>query len=131
MELLGFDQTEVAVMALAVRYHHQKYPRRNSPQLAELSKQQRKVVWQFCVLLGIAESLDRSHVRIVQQAPFEADGDEDVVLGITAERDCQLELWELKYHRKAFRRAFKRRIGFEVSSPESVEALHSNTHNRE
>ncbi len=125
-ELLGFAQTEVAVMALVVRYHHKKFPRSDSPQLAELSEQQRKVVWQLCVLLRIAESLDRSHVRVVQQARFEADGDEDVLLGITAERDCQLELWELRYHRKAFRRAFKKRIGFEVNSPKTAEALHSN-----
>jgi len=113
-ELLGFDQTEVAVIAATAYYHHKSYPRAKHPQFAELDKAHRKIVRVLCVLLRLAESLERSHAGVVTEARLTVSGKKQSVLMVTAEADCQMELWEVQDHAKAFQRSFNRRLEVSV-----------------
>ena len=115
-ELLGFDQTEIAIIAATAYFHRKAFPRKKHVQFAELDARAQEVVSMLCVLLRIAESLDRSHAGTVNRVRLRADGKRNVVLEICAEQDCQLELWGLGNHREAFRKAFGKRLSIGACS---------------
>ena len=107
-ELLGFDQTEIQVMAATAFYHRKKLPRRKHPQFAELDEASRRKVRVLCLLLRLAESLDRSHSGVVRSARFREAGKRRVELELYASGECQLELWGLGGHQEDFREVFRK-----------------------
>lgn len=115
-DLLGFDQTEVAILATAGLYHRKALPRKKKhPQFAALDKRAQKIVRLFALLLRISESLDRSHSGVVCHAWFRSVKDHSrkakaVVLEVQAERECQLELWGVQEHRTAVEKVFGRKL---------------------
>ena len=120
-ELLGFNETEIAVMAVTVLYHHKSYPRRKHPQFAELDKRHRRVTRILCVLLRLAESLDRTHGQVVKQVEFGPINDKACLLDVRADVDCQLEIGEVQNHTLSFNKTFKKRLCFSVNGIEIEE----------
>jgi exopolyphosphatase/guanosine-5'-triphosphate,3'-diphosphate pyrophosphatase len=125
-ELLGFDETEIAVMAVTALYHHKSYPRRKHPQFDELDKQRRGVVRILCVLLRMAESLDRTHSQVVKKVELRPVDDKTCLLEIRADGDCQLEIGEVQNHVWSFKKSFKRQLivsvnGVEIEEPTSTD----------
>ena len=113
-DLLGFDQTEIAIIATTALFHHKAFPRLKHAEFAELDKRSRQIVRALCVFLRIAESLDRSHLQAFSHAAFRPVDRKNVVLELTAARDCHLELWEVRTHEKAFEKVFGRRLRVRV-----------------
>jgi exopolyphosphatase/guanosine-5'-triphosphate,3'-diphosphate pyrophosphatase len=102
-DLLGFDQTEIAIMANAGLFHRKSMPRKKkNPSFGTLDKRSQRLVQLLTILLRIAESLDRSHTGAVQHAQFRQGEDRQIILDICASRDCPLELWGVLTHRDAF-----------------------------
>ena len=112
--LLGFDETEIAIIAATALFHRKALPQREHPEFANLERQTQKVVRILSLLLRLAESLDRSHARNVRTAHFQVKGDSRVVLVIQAEANCQIEVWALKKHIAAFHKVLGRRLELEV-----------------
>ena len=112
--LLGFDETEIAIIAATALFHRKALPQREHSEFANLERQAQKVVRILSLLLRLAESLDRSHARNVRTARFQDKGDSRVVLFIQAEVNCQIELWALKKHTAAFYKVLGRRLELEV-----------------
>lgn len=123
-DLLGFDQREIAILASIGFFHRKKFPKKKHPQYANLDRRDRKVVRRLAILLRIAESLDRSHTGVVDQARFETGENKKVCLVLEASRSCQLELWGVQNQRRVFRRAFKRELEILplISEPQTGEA---------
>lgn len=113
-DLLGFDQTEIALIATIALFHHKSFPRARHPEYAELDKRSREIVRILCTFLRIAESLDRSHLGAVGRVGLRAGDKKTAVLELTPARDCHLELWELRNHEKAFEKVFGRRLVVKV-----------------
>jgi exopolyphosphatase/guanosine-5'-triphosphate,3'-diphosphate pyrophosphatase len=113
-DLLGFDQTEIAIIATVALFHHKAFPRLKHPEFAELDKRSREIVRVLCTLLRIAESLDRSHLQAVSQARLRIGDRKSAVLEITPARDCHLELWEVRTHERAFEKVFGRKLAVRV-----------------
>ena len=113
-DLLGFDQTEIALIATLALFHHKAFPRLKHREYAELDKRSREIVRVLCVFLRIAESLDRSHLQVLQHALLRGHDRKAVVLEITPARDCHLELWEVRSHEKAFEKVFGRKLAIRV-----------------
>ena len=109
-DLVGFDQMEIAVIAALARYHRKGRPRADHPEFAELDSRGRAVVYQLSVLLRLAERLERSHHGVVQRAGLSRVDRNAVRLEIEAEGDCSLELMAIEKDRKAFAKAFHRRL---------------------
>jgi len=106
-ELLGFDDTEIEIIAVTALFHKKTYPRKTDPQYAALDKANQKIARDLCVLLRIAESLDRSHRGVVEGVGLVADGAKGALtLELTSSGDCHLELWAVAVHMKAFARSF-------------------------
>ena len=109
-DLLGFDQREIDIIALTALYHRKKYPKKKHTHFKALDADAQDIVRTLCVFLSIAESLDRSHMRLVHQAFFKALDDGHVALHLDCEGECMLEIWGVEYHEKAFHRTFKKKL---------------------
>ena len=112
--LLGFDETEIAIIAATALFHRKALPQRGHPEFADLERQPQKVVRILSLLLRLAESLDRSHAGNVRKAHFQLKGASRVLLVVQAEVDCQIELWALKKHAAAFHKVLGHRLELEV-----------------
>jgi len=129
-DLLGFDQREIDIIALTALYHRKKYPKKKHREFNALDEEAQEIVRTLCVFLSIAESLDRSHMRLVRQARFAPKSDRAVLLQLDCEGECMLEIWGVEYHEKAFRRTFKKKLVVEPiahaeAEPAPVEASSS------
>lgn len=116
-DLLGFDQTELAIIATTTLFHHKAFPRPKHPEFAALDKRSRQIVRILCTFLRLAESLDRSHLGAVQHVHLRTEDRKSAVLEIEPAKDCHLEMWELRTHEKAFEKVFGRRLSVKVLTP--------------
>jgi exopolyphosphatase/guanosine-5'-triphosphate,3'-diphosphate pyrophosphatase len=105
-DLVGFDQTELALIAALARFHRKGRPRATDPELAELDLRARRVVRTLYVFLRLAERLDRSHHGVVQHARLRRASNGAIVLLLQSDGDCALEVLAARKDEKAFARAF-------------------------
>jgi exopolyphosphatase/guanosine-5'-triphosphate,3'-diphosphate pyrophosphatase len=106
--LLGFDQTEIAVMATTALYHRKALPRKKAPACAALDQRARQIVHISSALLCLAEHLDRGHAGFVQDACLCREEKQHVTLYIDTAHDCQVEVWGVQKHLARFERVFGR-----------------------
>ena len=107
-DLLGFDQGEIDILANAGLFHRKAMPsKKKHAEFAALDKHSQRVVRLFALLLRIAESLDRSHSKVIQHVQLKPLKGDRFRLELQATGDCQLELWGVQTHAKAFQQAFK------------------------
>jgi exopolyphosphatase/guanosine-5'-triphosphate,3'-diphosphate pyrophosphatase len=92
-ELLGFDQAEIARIALVALFHRKAKPSQKNEEYAALDKPTRRSVRVMSALLRVAEGLDRSHNGIITHAKLRAVDKTTSRLDLQATGDCQLELW--------------------------------------
>lgn len=117
-ELLGFDETEVGILAATTLFHKKTYPRKTDSRFGSLDRRSRQIVKVLCVLLRIAESLDRSHGRVIKAAVFrESEDGQAIELELQSDGDCHLELWAMEVHHKAFLRTFGREMRIQMVAP--------------
>lgn len=114
-ELLGFDEREIAVMAVTAFYHRKKLPKKKHPPFAALDGPSRKTVRHLSLFLRLAESLDRSHAAAVRSVDLALADDGTVRLLLDCRQDCRLELWQLEEHRAGFKALLKRPFRVEPS----------------
>lgn len=96
-DLLGFDQSEIAILAAIGLFHRKGKPSRKRVEYTGLNKRSRRIVKTLSAIMRIAESLDRSHSGVITHAGLRREK-KKVVLEIEARQDCQLELWGLENH---------------------------------
>lgn len=105
-ELLGFDQSEISIMASTAFYHRKGLPTRKQPEFSYLNQTDQEAVRVMGMFLRLSESLDRSHRSVVTKVTFLSAGEEAVLLEIEASQDDQLELWGVESHKGAFEKTF-------------------------
>jgi exopolyphosphatase/guanosine-5'-triphosphate,3'-diphosphate pyrophosphatase len=114
-DLLGFDQKELTIMAAVAEFHRKQLPQKKYASFARMDKESREIVRILCIFLRIAESLDRSRTGVVQHVQLHQDRQKNIELEIIAKNDCQLELWGVKNHVKAFKKVFGREFAVGLS----------------
>ena len=104
-DLLGFDDNEIAILATTGLFHRKRVPRKKHQEFSEMEKRPRAIVKVLSMILSMAESLDRSHTGVVTEAHLTSSGGK-AHLQLTADKDCQLEVWNVEQHREAFSKVF-------------------------
>ena len=104
-DLLGFDDTEIAIMATTGLFHRKKVPRKKHQQFSEMDKRSRAIVRVLSMLLSMAESLDRSHMGVITNAELSSTQG-GAALHLKANKNCDLEVWNIEQHREAFSKVF-------------------------
>ncbi len=115
VELLGFHDNEIAVMAALAFYHRKRSPKKKDPEFAALDRDSQRIVFTLSMFLRMAESLDRSHHNFVHAVRFVREKNV-LLLKIQADKGYQLELWALEEHQKYFVKTFGERFGIQVTS---------------
>jgi len=109
-DLLGFDNTELAIVATTALFHGKALPQMKHPEFAELDKRSRKIVRVLCVFLRIAEALDRSHVGAVSQIRLFRSALDTITMELTSASECQLELWGAQRYESSFEQVFEQKL---------------------
>ena len=116
-DLLGFDEYEIATMAVTALFHRKARPGARHPAFAELGQPARKAVRLFSVLLRMAEYLDRGHAGAVAHATLLADGPGALVLEVLPAKDWHLERWRLENRREAVEKGLGRTLTVRSREP--------------
>jgi exopolyphosphatase/guanosine-5'-triphosphate,3'-diphosphate pyrophosphatase len=107
-DLLGFDQKESAIMALASLHHRKGLPSIDEKEFQALDEDSQKAVIILSMMLHLAESLDRGHVGAVHRVHFIDGTENNLILEVLSNQDCQLELWGVHNHLEEFEKLFHR-----------------------
>jgi exopolyphosphatase/guanosine-5'-triphosphate,3'-diphosphate pyrophosphatase len=109
-DLLGFDQKEISIMALAGLHHRKGLPTKREEEFAMLDPGGQEAVRVIGMIIRLAETLDRCHTGAVHRAKFTAKNKKSVVMEMYSDQDCQLELWGVEAHKEAFEKTFNRAL---------------------
>jgi exopolyphosphatase/guanosine-5'-triphosphate,3'-diphosphate pyrophosphatase len=120
-ELLGFDQTEIAIIAATAMYHRGSLPRLKDGAFSALTAHDQATVRVLSMFLRLAETLDRSQTASVQSAGLFAKDATHTVLDVEAGRDCHVELRGLEEQRAAFYQVFGRQLEISANIIELLE----------
>ena len=117
-ELLGFNQTEIAVIACVALFHRKRLPDKDNPDFAALDKASRQLVRVLSLFVRRSENPDRTQTGVVTHARFRSGKNRQVILEIRATGDIQMELWGIRSQEEGFRKTFKRDLQTRVLPPE-------------
>ncbi len=113
-ELLGFDQSEIALIAATTFFHRRGVPSKKYPEFKALDKRSRQAVKVLSMFLRLAELLDRSHTGVVKHAQVRAADHKHLVLEVQAVDDCRLELWGVQDRVRAIEKTLGRKLHVKV-----------------
>jgi len=121
-DLLGFSEQEIAMMAYIARYHRKYLSPNQARTIRDLDAAITHDVRILAHLLCLANSLDRSHSGVIQDARIVRLTQRIAYLELHAANGCQLELWGLDLHTNDFKRTFHRALDVKVhySSSDSL-----------
>jgi exopolyphosphatase/guanosine-5'-triphosphate,3'-diphosphate pyrophosphatase len=110
-ELLGYNETEIEIIANLARYHRKSPPKKKHDNYRNLlHKEHRQMVNQLSAILRLAVALDRRQIGAVSQIKCEylPDSREFNLWVSPANRgdECDLELWSLDYKKGVFAEEF-------------------------
>jgi exopolyphosphatase / guanosine-5'-triphosphate,3'-diphosphate pyrophosphatase len=104
--LPGFQPEEIEIIANLAYFHRKNTPKKKHPNLVGLNKEAVKSIRVLSALIRIAEGLDRSHNGIISHVRFYIASTDSLVLEMHAQRECQLEIWEVEKQKKYFKKMF-------------------------
>lgn len=111
-ELLGFNETEKNIIANIARYHRKSHPKKSHPEYNYLSSEQKEIVRKLASILRVADSLDRTHSKNIQDIDvLEFNGSVKLKLTYIREKP-DIELWNLERRKYLFEEVFGK--GLEV-----------------
>ncbi|MBD2252742.1 Ppx/GppA phosphatase family protein [Nostoc parmelioides] len=110
-ELLGYNETEIEIIANLARYHRKSPPKKKHENFRNLlSKEHRQVVSQLSALLRLAVALDRRQIGAIAQIKCDYYHHFQqfnlLIYPSRPDDDCALELWSLDYKKAAFEAEF-------------------------
>jgi len=115
-DLLGFNDTEIEVIANVAMYHRKGIPRRKHLNLAAFTKSEIRRVSTLAAMLRLAEGLDRGHLGTVKDVSFSiAKSPRRFVLTLYSEADCQLEIWGVNNNKDLFEYVFEAPLEVQVT----------------
>ncbi len=91
-DIAGFTRREVEVIANVARYHRQAEPKRDHPNYAALSREDRALVQRLAGVLRVADGLDRTHTQNVRGVKILFEGAAARFL-VAAPEDPATDLW--------------------------------------
>ncbi len=105
----AFDQREIEIVAHLVRYHRGGAPKAKHTTFAALKPWQQRTVTRLAALLRIADALDRSHAKRVEQV-YCAIREKSVRLEVLSRYDIELELSTARDRAGLFEEVFGRTL---------------------
>jgi exopolyphosphatase/guanosine-5'-triphosphate,3'-diphosphate pyrophosphatase len=111
-DLLGFNRTEIAIIAALAFFSRKGYPKKGSPKLVALDEASQNIVRTLTAFLRIADSLDRSRRGIVKHTRL-LKGRDGLILSVKARGDIAPDLWGVQYNHQSIEKLLGRRVTVE------------------
>lgn len=110
-ELLGFNETQIEIVANLARYHRKSKPKKKHSNYQNLlHKHQRQLVSELSAIMRLAVALDRRQIGAIAHINTDYDADKKhLTLKLTpthSDDSCELELWNLQYKKEIFEEEF-------------------------
>jgi exopolyphosphatase/guanosine-5'-triphosphate,3'-diphosphate pyrophosphatase len=110
-ELLGYNETEIEIIANLARYHRKSPPKKKHDNFRNLlSKEHRQVVCQLSSILRLAVALDRRQIGAVSGIKCDYYPHFQqfnlLIYPSRPDDDCDLELWSLDFKKGVFEAEF-------------------------
>ncbi|WP_413172363.1 Ppx/GppA phosphatase family protein [Anabaena azotica] len=110
-ELLGYNETEIEIIANLARYHRKSPPKKKHDNYRNLlHKEHRLIVSQLSAILRLAVALDRRQIGAISRVECEYIPQKQEFKMLLFPRilgdDCALELWSLDYKKGVFEEEF-------------------------
>jgi exopolyphosphatase/guanosine-5'-triphosphate,3'-diphosphate pyrophosphatase len=110
-ELLGYNETEIEIIANLARYHRKSPPKKKHDNFRNLlSKEHRQVVCQLSAILRLAVALDRRQIGAVSGIKCDYYPHFQqfnlLIYPSRPDDDCDLELWSLDFKKGVFEAEF-------------------------
>ncbi|HZO90926.1 MAG TPA: Ppx/GppA phosphatase family protein [Chthonomonadaceae bacterium] len=122
-DLLGFNDTEINIIANVALYHRKGIPKKRHSNLENLDRAERRQISVLAAILRVAEGIDRSHLGLVKDVRMEvAHRPRRFVLTLLSESDCQLEVWGVQNNSDLFEYVFGAPLTVRVEHPAPVPA---------
>ena len=111
-ELLGYNETDVEIIANLARYHRKSAPKKKHENYGNLaSKADRKLVKQLSAILRLAVALDRRQIGAIASVNCDYNSKNDeLTLKLQPQHpqdDCALELWSFEQKKAIFEDEYK------------------------
>jgi len=104
--LLGFSENEVQIIANVARYHRKSHPKETHSDFAQLSERDQNIVRKLSALLRLADSLDRTHQKLVKKLKMEKKGDYLLLTCFYENEYPEIELWNAERRKYLFEQVF-------------------------
>lgn len=109
-ELLGFNEREILIISNVARYHRKSHPKEKHKDFNTLSEENKTIVKKLSALLRIADSLDRTHKKLVKMIDVVIDT-QRIELELFGEQGVpEIEIWSFERRKQLFEEVFNRKI---------------------
>ncbi|MTJ47653.1 Ppx/GppA phosphatase family protein [Dolichospermum sp. UHCC 0259] len=110
-ELLGYNETEIEIIANIARYHRKSPPKKKHDSYRNLlHKEHRTMVNQLSAILRLAVALDRRQIGAISHVKCDyIPNFKEFKMSIfpsTTDDECSLEMWSLDYKKGVFEEEF-------------------------
>ncbi len=114
-ELLGFNETEISIIAYVARYHRKSHPKQSHEDFSNLTEKTQLIIKKLSSILRVADALDRTHSKVVLKIKTRVSK-QNVVLKIFVDKNKnpEIELWNLDRRKALFEEVFSKKIVVEV-----------------
>jgi exopolyphosphatase/guanosine-5'-triphosphate,3'-diphosphate pyrophosphatase len=124
-ELLGFEPTEIDIMAGIARGHRKQPPKPSDPELQALPAPARRTVRALAVLLRLADALDRTHFGVVRDLTCTLTPARLLIELDAGSESVDLELWAATRRTAALSRLLDRPVVLRARSTRGRAAIAS------
>lgn len=114
-ELLGFNENEIKIIGNISRYHRKSHPKLRHKEFSSLNSQSREKVEKLSAILRIADSLDRTHQKLVEKISI-VNNDKEIVFNLYCNgKYPEVEIWNLERRQKLFEEIFNLTVRIKCS----------------
>lgn len=114
-ELLGFNETEISIIAYVARYHRKSHPKQSHDDFSSLTEKTQMVIKKLAAILRVVDALDRTHSKVINNIDASITK-HNVILKISVDKtkNAEIELWNLERRKGLFEEVFSKKIIVEV-----------------
>ncbi|MHB8929678.1 MAG: Ppx/GppA phosphatase family protein [Melioribacteraceae bacterium] len=114
-ELLGFNETEISIIAYVSRYHRKSHPKQSHYDFSQLTDKTQMIIKKLSAILRLVDALDRTHCKVILGINSRVKK-QKVILELTADKtkDSEIELWNLERRKGLFEEVFSKKISLEI-----------------
>ncbi len=106
-ELLGFNETEIRIIANVARYHRKSHPKETHKEFSVLTRKNKNVVRKLAAILRLADSFDRTHGQLVADVKVSVNSGKIIFTPVVKNNKAiDLEKWSFNRRKSLFEETF-------------------------